>query len=60
MYYSFNSKFNREIVVSISKLFRLLLKNKNSAKWLGRNLLDELGSVFIVIILADEEDRKSI
>ena len=58
MYYSFNNKFNREIVASISKLFRLLLKNKNSAKWLGRNLLDELGSVFVVIMLADEDERK--
>lgn len=44
----------------MAKLFHLLMKNNNTAKWVGKNSIDELGSLFVVIMLSNEDGQSQI
>lgn len=51
--------FKTEVAGELSNLFKLLMKNNNSARWLGKNKIDEIGPLLITIMLVGEQNGRS-
>jgi hypothetical protein len=52
--------YDLEVTQEYAKLFGLLMRNAYAAKWVARNMLDELGSVLVVLNLSDKPEGKFV